>query len=460
MTELARPRHELWLSAALGLAAAVIAVAPVAALVPLILAALAACGWIVATPARWIPLFLAAAIVLPPLPFALGDSGPHPALLIAAVGLLAGGMRLHAWRMPHDGLSRALGVFLFLLLASVAPATLYSGAAIGAQSLARVALAGISVYLFFYVTSGPARFDSADPRRILRPLFWAACAAALFACLDFYFQFAPPAGFSEQYVWLDSGAYRRAQGLFYDASTLGNFCTFFLVMIAVALTRPASKRPLSSFALLAGGALFAGALVFSYSRASILNLAVAGVALAVLHWRRFPVARLAIGVAALAAAVYFTAPVFVALYWRRLSGSAIYFFTATEGVLSGRLQSWRALADFLYSHPWHALAGIGYKTLPYSNFAGARVIADNMYLSLLVETGIVGLAALLWLHAMILRAGWRARRSFFGAWIFCFWCGEIVQMFSGDLFTYWRVLPLYFWVLGMAVRETHEHPVP
>jgi hypothetical protein len=34
----------------------------------------------------------------------------------------------------------------------------------------------------------------------------------------------------------------------------------------------------------------------------------------------------------------------------------------------------------------------------------------------------------------------------------CFWCGEIVQMASGDLLTYWRVLPVYFFVLALAVR--------
>jgi hypothetical protein len=27
-----------------------------------------------------------------------------------------------------------------------------------------------------------------------------------------------------------------------------------------------------------------------------------------------------------------------------------------------------------------------------------------------------------------------------------------VQMLSGDLLTYWRVLPVYFWVLALAVR--------
>jgi hypothetical protein len=27
---------------------------------------------------------------------------------------------------------------------------------------------------------------------------------------------------------------------------------------------------------------------------------------------------------------------------------------------------------------------------------------------------------------------------------------------SGDLLTYWRVLPVYLWVLAMAVRESRE----
>jgi hypothetical protein len=82
-----------------------------------------------------------------------------------------------------------------------------------------------------------------------------------------------------------------------------------------------------------------------------------------------------------------------------------------------------------------------------------------MYLSLLAETGVIGLGAMLWLSVEILRAARRAahslnpRRSFFGSWIFAFWAGQMVQMFSGDLLTYWRVLPIYFWVLALAVRD-------
>ncbi len=37
--------------------------------------------------------------------------------------------------------------------------------------------------------------------------------------------------------------------------------------------------------------------------------------------------------------------------------------------------------------------------------------------------------------------------------MFSFWTGQMVQMLSGDLLTYWRVLPVYFWVLALAVRR-------
>jgi O-antigen ligase len=415
----------------------------------------AGCLWLLGAPGRWVTVFLIASVALPPLPIAIGGSGPHPALAVAMLGLVCGLVFLRAWRIPADPLSRALIVFFAILLFSVAPALVYSGFEVGAATLARVALFGVSVYLFFYLTAGPARQDPAGPMRAARLLYWAACAAALFACLDFYFQFPAPAGFSDQYVWLDTGVYRRAQGLFYDASTLGNFCAFFLAMIGVALARPSADRPVSRFALAIGAVLFSAALIFSYSRGSIVNLLVAGVALLAIHHRRVPFGKLLLGVALGGGLAWFASPAFVRLYFQRLANTS-YLFAATDTILSGRVSSWRALVDFLAANPWHAIIGIGYKTLPYSSFTGSKIVADNMYLSMLVETGVFGLTALLCLHAYILRAAWRARASFFGAWVFCFWCGEIAQMLSGDLFTYWRVVPLYFWVLAAAV---HEHPV-
>jgi hypothetical protein len=429
--------------------------------------------WTLQKPARWLACFFVAALLLPPLPVPVGNSGPHPCLLLAALGLFSGLVRLPDWRVVPCGLNRALLALFGAMLASVAYAAVYSGLPTAAGSLVRVLLFGIPVYVFFYTAYvpaygspyGPARelgLLKPDPFTAARRLFWIATASALFACVDFYFQFPAPAGYGPQFIWLDSGVYRRAQGLFYEASTLGNFCAFFLVMIAVAFARPRTESPAPRRVLAAGGAVLFAALVLSYSRGSLVNVVVA---LAVLWWinrhrlrfaRVVPVLAACIGAAALLTWKLF--PVFAEMYWWRLSGSAEFFFSETEGILSGRVASWRTLLDWAAANPWQTLFGVGYKTLPYTDYLGSNVVADNMYLSLLVETGVAGLAALLWLNVSILRAAGRAaraadpRRSFFGTWMLCFWAGQSVQMLSGDLLTYWRVLPVYFWVLALAVR--------
>ena len=388
--------------------------------------------WTLKSPGRWIPCFLATALLLPPLPIVLGDSGPHVCLYFAAIGLLAGALWLPDWRIPHSALNGALAGFFLILLASVAPAAVLSGGAIAAGSLVRIALLGIAV------------------------------ASALWACVDFYFQFPAPAGYGPQFVWLSSGVYRRAQGVFYEASTLGNFCAFFLVMIAVCASRPRAQTPVSRKALAAGGVVFSTALVLSYSRSSLLNVLTALAVLAWLNRKRIRLARLAgiLGLIAVTAAIltWQLFPEFLQAYSLRLSTSAQYLTSANGAVFSGRIASWQILADWMAAHPWQTLIGIGYKTLPYTTYLGAPVIGDNMYLSLLVETGVLGLTALMWLNLAILRSAGRASRAtdpgvgFCGTWVLCFWAGQTVQMLSGDLLTYWRVLPVYLWVLALAVR--------
>jgi hypothetical protein len=448
------PRPGWWAPALFGAWAAAIAVAPGLPLkallaAPAVIAPLL--WWTVQSPARWLAMFIAAALLLPPLPVPIGDSGPHPSLLFAALGPLCGILWLGEWRVLPTGLNGAFVALFGVLLASVAPAAVYSGGAAAAASAVRVLLFGISIYVYFYTAYGPGR--QADYLRGVRLLYWTAAVAALFACVDFYFQFPAPAGYGPQFVWLDSGVYRRAQGLFYEASTLGNFCAFFLVMIAVALTRPPHESPVSRKALAGGAAVFFTALVLSFSRGSLVNVAVA---LAVLVWcnrRRLRMARVALLAAAAALLTWWIFPAFAETYWLRLSLSAQYLFSGTEGVLSGRVASWQMLAAWIAAHPWQAAFGIGYKTLPYTSFLGNPVVADNMYLSLLVETGVAGMATLLWLNIAILRAAARnARHSFFATWILCFWAGQTVQMASGDLLTYWRVLPVYFWILALALR--------
>ena len=466
MIAIDRSRWQPWIPLSLGIWSAALALAPggavrLAIALPVVLIVIG--WWSILRPGRWLMIFFATALLTPPLPFAGGDSGVHLTPFAVILGFVATAIRMPEWRPAASQLNTAFGVFLAVLFCSACVAMLYSGGPVAAGSITRVLLFSLGVFVFWYAACGPAD-PAPNPFGLTKFLFFAALAAVLFGCADFYFQFPPPAGFEEQFVWLDEGVVRRAQGLFYEASTFGNFCAFFLVMILVALCRPREQAPVSRFALAAGALVFSEALVLSYSRASLLNVAVACIALAFL--RRVRIARTAMlaGIAAVVVVLVLRTalPSFSASYWSRIAGSLQYFRTSPDGVLSGRVANWRFLLDFLVREPWHVFFGIGYKTLPYSRFAGAAVIADNTYLSLLMETGAIGLLSFIALNIAMMRGALRAARSsdlraaFFGEWFFCFWAGEVVQMLSGDLITYWRVLPVYFWVLGTAIRETER----
>ncbi len=440
-----------------------------AAILAALLLLLPATAWTIAAAHRWVTLLLVFLLCLPPLPIPLGDSGPHPAIAVFLIGLLAGALRLTQWKLPVPLDSIFLFIYPLVLMATVPLAAFYSGPSLALASLARVLLFSISIYVFFY-TACMSSGLTAPPETALRRLFLAGAVSASFACLDFYFQFPAPAGFGAQFVWLSSAVLRRGQGFFYEASTLGNICAFFLVLVAVCLSRPSHLRPLRGWMLALGAPVFFAALILSFSRASVINLAVSLAVLLFLNRNRLPLGRavvgLFIGVAAAALATYSFLPAVAEFYWIRMQASLVLLAGGNEAVLSGRLETWRYLLNFLLEHPEHAILGTGYKTLPYSDFIGKTVVADNAYLSCLVETGIIGLAALLLFHFAILRMGWRAATSvnrhaaFFGTWITCFWAGEMVQMFSGDLLTYWRVLPVYLWVLAMAIRHTSETTQP
>src|SRR5688572_1458340 len=462
-------RARAWLpSLGIGAYAAMVAVLPSAAArgAALLPPALAGFGWWLLRDAqRWVMVFLCAALVLPPLPIPLGDSGPHVAMAVAAVGLLVGVIRAPEWSSRVSAVEMALPAYIAALLLSLAPAAIYSGPELAAASLARVCLFALSIYVYFYTAHGPASSELPRWQPLLRTLMLAAAISAGFACLDFYYQFPAPAGFGPQYVWLQSGVFRRAQGVFYEASTLGNLSACFLVLIAVCLARP-KESPVPRALLLGAGAVLFAAMMLSFSRGSLVNLAVSFGVLLWLERRRIGWARVAaaLGTAMLAGmiAMYWLAPQMLEFYFVRLQWSAYFLWEGSTGVWSGRIESWAYLLRFLADNPWHALLGVGYKTLPYSAFAGKPVVADNAYLSALAETGILGLGAMVLASFAILKLGWRAVQTgnaaarLFGTWIACFWTGQMVQMLSGDLLTYWRVLPVYFWAMGMEVRLTAD----
>ena len=453
-----QPRPGVAVAVALGCAAAVLPFLPWSVQLALGGALLAVPGaWFVISGRRWLPFLFAALLLLPPVPFPIGDAGAHPAIAFAGLAVLGLLTRIPGWRFPAGALSVTLFALLVAMALSLAFAAAYSGPAIALSSLVRLVLFAIGPMVFWTASAGPDR--AAD---YTRPLFWMAAIAAAFGVVDFVYQLPTPAGYENQFLWLESGVYRRAQGLFYESSTLGNFCSFFLVFAAVCFTVPKDRRPVSSPLLLLGAGLLGSAMLLSFSRASVLACLISLATLAATRgvrgrtWRGIAIMLLAAAIVAgvLAAAV----PEVSEGYWSRVQLALDTIQDSPDRALSGRLASWATVAGFIQEHPWQTLFGIGYKTLPYTNYLGRPVIADNMYLSLLVETGALGFLALVALNIAILRVSWRALRrgSLHGAWMFCFWTGESLQMLSGDILTYWRVLPIYFWVLAKTVRDARE----
>ena len=105
---------------------------------------------------------------------------------------------------------------------------------------------------------------------------------------------------------------------------------------------------------------------------------------------------------------------------------------------------------------------MGYKTLPYTRLFHEEIITDNGYLSLLLETGIIGCGSLLLLCGAILRTFLRlARRSsgalrFWSTLLFSIWCGEMVQMLAADAHTYWRNMVLFFAMMAFTLNRAER----
>ncbi len=162
--------------------------------------------------------------------------------------------------------------------------------------------------------------------------------------------------------------------------------------------------------------------------------------------------------------VYQLSPDVVANFFSWRLGNLTEFWQDPDSATSGRWQSWTTLIQFFADRLWLLLFGIGYKTIASTDLFGKPIVADNGYLSLLFETGILGFAAFAWLNLAILqelRDEGQAPSPFYRlcrTFLFAFWCGEMVQMLTGDIFTYWRNLTVLFAMIA-AVQVMDPSPV-
>ena len=417
----------------------------------------------------WPYLFVTAALVVPPLyPSALGSVTP---VYVANFFLVAGSfvilVRESEYRAAWDPIGRAGLAFLMAIALSIPFGFWLSGTSEGIASCLRFFLL-LHPFLIYYWLRG-FRFEKRKGSLVFAGKFLLAAGlvAAAYGIIDFYTPIPIPHPFADQYIYLDGRMIRRAQGMFYEASSFGNLSAFFLsATLAVLFSCWRALSTASKAALYVAAGVFTTALFLSYSRGSWANVLITMTVFLILQ-RRLRFRRAAASVLLVAGfvfLVYQISPLVVINFFNWRMGTLLEFWNDPNLATSGRWDNWWHLITFFADHPWYLIFGIGYKTLPYTYILGRRLIADNGFLSLTFETGVVGLVAFLWLNQAVFRTTYAASqresslRGVCAAFMFAFWCGEMVQMLTGDIFTFWRNMVVFFAVLAV-VQDVPEDVV-
>lgn len=420
-------------------------------------------------PLVFVTVFIVVLMVLPPFYFSsTGDTPFYVSMLLLPIALAVLLLRFAWRRLWSDPVAKGLAFFLAGTGFSLPFAFWLSGNTVGMHSLLRWLMLAQTVLIYALIrATGAAKF----PARAIPLLLAAAVISAGYGIFDFFSPVPLSHPAAPQFIWLADSVVRRAQGVFYESCNFANFCGFFLVVASAALLAREEqaikvRRPwlVLSIVVLALGSLLAfsrsawGCVLFSLfvfaaisgkvkmSRAALFSLAL-GTPLAVL-WHYVPE------------------------FWNNLVtyriGYLTRIFVDPNYISSWRFGTWARVASIIQDNPRYLLFGIGYKTLPFTRLFHRGIITDNGFLSLLLETGLLGLTGFLVLSGSVFITFWRLARAgngnvaFWSALLFSFWCGECLQMMAADAYTYWRNMIVFTafmaFTLNLSERKTASHP--
>ena len=455
----------LFLLFAIACAAALLSIRPI-----LLVPVLGCCAYalfinaVLQRPLIFVALFLLFLVALPPVFFSrFGDTPLYLSSFLLPAGLAVLLVRLPDFSPPCDNVAIGLMLFLVGLGSSLPFAWWLSGESIGKQSLVRWMLLAQTA-LIFGLVRGVARWqvDAAEDW-IPSLLLIAAAASAAYGIVDFFWPIPLPHPAADQFIWLETAIVRRAQGVFYEASSFGNCCAIFLVAASAAYLTGQERAVrirhycLPFFISVLGLGVF---LCFSRSVwASVL------VSLVVFAWVSGMVKlhRVWLFLAALVAPLILVWLYFPQL-WGYFTGNRIGYFGQILAdpnlVSSGRVETWATLFSILRQYPQYLLFGVGYKTLPFTRLFHQEIVTDNGFLNLLVETGLLGLGGFLIFSTAILKSFWTLTRRtsgialFWSALILSLWFGECVQMLATDAHTYWRSMAVLVALTALVLNRT------
>ena len=416
----------------------------------------------ICSPLLLVSLLLLSLEVLPPLYIgALGEAPLYPSFLLLPIAFAVFVVRLPDIRLKCEPVVRGMAAFLIGTALSIPFAFWFSGTSTGMGSLSRWILLAHTALIFCLIRGFAHEQSDRAERSMFVLLFGGAVLAAVYGIVDFVWPLPIAHPAADQFVWLEDAVLRRAQGPFYESSNFGNFCGFFLIAGSVALfARRERDLGLPRAVLVVFISVLSLAVLVAFSRsvwASILAALLASLMLT--RSSRLP--RIAGVVGAVLIPLWFV--------WMFSPGLWDYLVSARLGRLwqllddpnyatSGRFDTWVRVVSIMRDQPQYLLMGIGYKTLPVTRLFHGEIVTDNGYLSLLLETGIAGLAGFALFSSAILRVFFRLARSargipsFWGTVLFSIWCGELVLLLAADALTYWRNMAIFAGLVALTLN--------
>lgn len=417
-------------------------------------------------PLIFVMTFLVVLIALPPFYFSwAGETPVYISSVLAPIGVATLVTRLSDLRFRFDTLAKNLAFVLVGTGLSLPFACWLSGTAIGSQSFLRWLMLAQALLVYMLVRGAAPACESGAERWLVPILLVAAVVSAGYGIFDFYRPVSLPHPAADQFIWLPTAIIRRAQGVFYEAGNFANLCGFFLVFTSGAfLARQERNIRIGRPWLLLSMVILSLAVFVSFTRSA---WACDAVALAVFTGvsRQVKLSRalnflLALG-SPLAILWVYSPELWNYLVSSRI-GNLTQILIDPNLASSGRFETWSKALAIIQDHPQYLLFGVGYKTLPFTRLFHQELITDNGFLNLLLETGILGLAAFLLFSAAVLKLFWRLARdsrgelAFWSGLLFSFWCGELVQMMSVDAHTYWRNMVVFLATMAFVLNRAER----
>jgi len=416
----------------------------------------------VCEPIIFIIVFLTVLIVLPPFFFTqTGETPVYVSSFLLPIAFAIVAVRWSDFQFGMDPISTGLFLFVFGTGASLPFAWWFSGSTIAIPSLLRWLMLAQTLLLYVLVRGGMRTRPGRAEKWLIPALIIAAVLGAGYGIYDFIWPVPIPHPAAAQFLYLPNGMLRRAQGVLYESSSFGNLCGFFLAVTSAAFIVRREKAIGVSMKFLPPFILIlAGAVIVAFSRSSWANtmvtLMVFGLLTRRTRWRRTLVLLVALAVPLVFLAMYFP-EVWNYLLGYRL-GSLSLLFSDPNSASSGRFNVWAKIILILYKFPHYFLLGVGYKTLPFTRLFGQKIITDNGYLNLLLETGLLGLGGFMLFLNSTLKSFWKLSDSpnplisFWATLLFAFWCGQCVQLMAADAYTYWRNMVVYVSLMALVMN--------